>query len=244
MDVKLIYKWEHNPDDAQVMADGSMKWFTDNLTPSDDDAAAIACARKIAEDTGGVLTAVTIGNGDVSWALARGAAGALSVDDYTPGLDDAETAAKLANAVKAAGKTDVVIMGDAQDHAGVAPVVAALLDFPLVSGVNEVHADSGELVAKRVTSSATETIRFSAPAVVSVAAVDVEKVFPSMKQKLAAKKLPVDRLTAADSGEVATSTLAIESARVPLGRTATIFDGTPAEAADALAAALRAVGVL
>lgn len=244
MDVKLVFKWEHNPDDAQVMADGSMRWFTDNLTPSDDDAAAIACARKIAEDTDGSLTAVTIGNGDVSWALARGAAGALSVDDYAPGLDDAETAAKLANAVKAAGAGDVVIIGDAQDHAGVAPVLAGLLDLPLVSGVNEVHAEAGGLVAKRVTSAATETIRFQAPALVSVAAIDVEKVFPSMKQKLAAKKLPVDRRTAADAGEVAASALAVESARVPAGRTATIFDAAPAEAADALAAALRADGIL
>lgn len=247
MDVVLAFKWERDPDDAFVSSDGSVKWYMEKLKASDDDAAAIACARKLAADAGGQLRAVTIGDGDVGWALARGAASAVSVGEYGPSDDEAVTARCLANAIAAAGEADVVVMGDAQAHAGVAGVVGALLGLTVVTGVREIvlDADAPECVlVSRATSEAEETLRVRMPALVAVAAADAEKSTPTMKQILAAKKLPVDRREAADVGEVSGGHVHVASTSAPAARRARMIEGTPIQAAGELVATLVAEGVL
>lgn len=46
--------------------DGTTKLRRDRLVASDDDAAAIACIRELAEATGDKVVGATIGSGDVS----------------------------------------------------------------------------------------------------------------------------------------------------------------------------------
>lgn len=244
MNVVIVYKWERDPEEIFVNDDGSTKLRRDRLVPNDDDAEAIANARELAQATGGELVAATIGSGDVPWAMARGAARAVTADALMPSIDNAQTAEALEQVVRAAGEADVVVMGDARNFSGVAPVLAAKLGVPFVGEVQDFEidpADSQKLIAHRKAGKQIETLSIQTPALIAVAAVDSEKNVPSIKQMLAAKKAPVEKIEAAASGETAMKAVAH---RCPELHRARIFEGSAAEAAGQLVATLRADGVL
>lgn len=243
MNIVLAYKWGRDPEDAMVYEDGSVKWRRDKLVASDDDAAAIASAREAARATGGSFTAVTLGNGDVSWALARGADSAISDESLFPESDEMQTASHLAALISQTGEYDLVVLGDAQESAGVAGAVAALLDLPCVSGLKDFSAneDASQLIAHRTTPAGVEEIEVSLPALVTVAAVDVEKVVPTMKEMLAARKAPVNKIDIVDETSARVS---VSSQRAPEVHAAKLFEGTPQQAAHDLIATLRAKNVL
>lgn len=241
MNVLFCYKWERDPNEATITSDGALKWFDTKLKANDDEAAAIVVARQIAESTGGALTGVTIGDGDASWVLARGAARCVSVDALIPDADNALTGARLAEAIKATGEYDLVIMGDGQEYSGVVPATAAALGIPAVVGVTNVTPDGdnpGCVLAERATATAQETLRVHVPALISVAATSSEKTRPSMRQMMAAKKLPVERVAVADehTGE---GKLGLSGSRLPEKRRAAIIEGDAAESAAKLVALMR-----
>lgn len=193
------------------------------------------------------MTAVTIGDGDATWALARGASRAISVGAYTPGKDNAVTASLLANAIKAAGEYDVILMGDAQEFAGVVPVTAAMLELPLVAGVSFVSLDPSDptcLIAHRTTTQAQETLKIKTPALISVAAASSEKDFPGMRQIMAAKRLPVDKPDAEQLGNVLEDRLVVKELRLPEKHRVKLFEGEASRAVGELVNALRADGAL
>lgn len=256
MNVVIVYKWARNPEDALVGADGAVDWRQAKFVASDDDAAAIAAAREIAQATGGELVGATVGDGDASWALARGAVRSVSLTDVAPTRDQAAMARALAAAVRRAGDADVVVMGDAQDHAGVAATVAGELGIPALLGALDVRVDPSDathLAVTRRVGADIETLSVAAPVLVGVGAVAAEKAKPGMKEQLAARKRPVERLTSAEAGaDVPRSGQGrADGARVQETATtaaashaATLIDGDPATAAAALVAALRDDGVL
>lgn len=244
MDIVLVYKWSRDPDEIFVYDDGRYKLRRDRLTASSDDVAAIASARRVVEATGGRVVGATIGSGDVSWAMARGAQSAVSIEGLMPTRDDAQTAASLLQAVKAAGAADLVVLGESRDAAMVAPILAAMLEFPLVAGVQDFAADPDEpgcILVHRRDGKQAQTLRITAPAVVTVAAIEQEKDIPTMKAMLAAKKAPVTKLDAPQAPECQVVEVGLR--RPPL-HPAKMLEGTPSQAADALAAALRADGTL
>lgn len=242
MDVTLVYKWGYDPDDAYIASDGGFRWKQGRLVASDDDAQAILCARGLAEATGGVLRGATIGNGDVTWAAARGAQGLFVAEGVQPMSDDVAMARALADVVVGAGTADVVVVADAIDAACVAPALAVLLGLPCVLGVRDfaIGEDGATIVAHRPVEGGMEQLEFGAPVLISVSAAASEKNVPSMKAMLAARKTPKTPVAAA----VAESALAVESlGKAPIQR-AQIFEGSPDEAAAALVAVLRAKDVL
>lgn len=239
MKVMFCYKWERDSSEAAISHDGSLKWFNTQLKPSDDEAAAIACARQIAADTEGSLTAVTIGDGDTAWALARGADRAVRASSIMPSKDDAVTGAQLAEVIKASGAYDVVLMGDAQEFAGVVPVTAALLGLPLIAGVEDVAVDPEHpdcLIAHRLTDKAHETLRIHTPALISVAATSSEKNLPSMRQILSAKKRPIEELDTANMHE---THMTVKGISLPPRREVQMLEGDAQQAVAKLIAALR-----
>jgi electron transfer flavoprotein beta subunit len=245
--VSFVYKWAYDPDDALVYDDGSIKWRRGKLVASADDASAIIYARALTHDSAGQLTAITIGNGDVSWALSRGASGALSAESYMPSVDDAQTAQMLAEAVKAAGDADVVVLGDAQAFAGVAGVLGAELGLPLLIGVSDFALDPDSpncIIAHRSTGEVTETIRVHTPAMLTVAAAGEEIDIPTIKETLAARKLPVDVRKSEDLGTIPETKMVVKESRIPKKRVAHILDGELSLAVDELVATLREKGVL
>lgn len=247
MKVACLFKWARNPGDAWVNPDGSVVWRGAKMVASDDDAAAIVFAREVAEATGGELTGVTIGDGDASWALARGAQRVVSIPDVAPSPDDASTAASLAAAVRHAGEFDLVLMGDAQDHPGVAGTLGALLGMPVLLGVQgvTVHGDDSlRLLARRRVGTGLETLGAPSPVLAAVAAESTEKDVPGVRQLMDAHKRPIEKAGAVEAGAPGLEAVTLIGSRVPDSHVARIFDGDPASAARDLISSLTADGVL
>lgn len=248
MDVVVVFKWSRNPEDALVRPDGSVDWRGAKMVASADDAAAVEYAVALSKSTGGQVTGVTIGDGDPTWVLARGAAQVDSIEGVPALDDDAATAAALAAGVGQAGPFDLVVMGDSsQEHPGVAACVAGLLELPALLGVDDVAgdpSDPGRVVVHRSAAGSTETLTAATPALISVAAVAAEKKAPGMKEMLAARRRPVTKIAAADAAAPVTDAVSVEGTQVPEHQGARLFDGEPAEAARTLVAALQVDGAL
>lgn len=243
MEVAILFKWGHDADDALVYDDGSYKYRRNKLFPSDDDATAVANARRLAQAAGGSLTAVTLGNGDASWAVARGATRCISASGFMPGLDEAQTAKALSRAVQEAGGFDVVAVADARDASGVAATLAAELGMPAVLGVNSLEAcadDSSAITVTRRLGKRLETLRVGTPVVLGISALEAETEIPTVRQMLAAKKVPVDTVEV----DCAAEGMRVVGRRRPETQRARMFEGEPAQAVAQLLAELREQEIL
>lgn len=114
--VVAVYKWARDPEDAAVRADGSIDWRGAKMTAGEDNPAVLAAARDITSAVGGTVVGLTIGDGDATWALARGVESAVTVPDAPFLADNAATAAVLAAAVRSMGDVDAVCIGDAEAY--------------------------------------------------------------------------------------------------------------------------------
>jgi len=244
MKTVVVYKWARDVESAAVRSDGSVDWRNAKMTAGEDDPAALDAAKAIAAASGGTLTGLTIGDGDASWALARGVEQAVSVTDAPFLLDNAATAAIIAAAVRAVGNVDVVVIGDSEQYPGVAASLAGHLGWTGLLGVTTATARAGRVEAVRKAADVEETFSLATPVVLGVAAVGAESRTPGMKEMLAARKRPVTKLTVAELNLPPAVALVERGTRVPETTPARVFEGDPVTAADQLVAALRAEGVL
>lgn len=243
MTTVVVYSWARDASSAIVRSDGAVDWRSTRMSAGEDDHAAVTAARSIAEAGSGALVGVTIGSSDPSWALARGVPEAISVTD-APALDDeAATAAVLAGAVRTVLDADVVVIGDAEEHPLVAPALAAALGWPAVLGVTEISSEEDGVRAVRRTGAVEEVVTVTPPVLLGVRAQSTEPQAPGMKELLAARKRPVERRTLADLGLDLPAPMTELGTRRPAFTGAVMLEGSPAEAARALVAALRAEGV-
>lgn len=242
--IVVPYTWARDPEDAAVRADGSVDWRGARMAPGDDDPTAVAVGRAIAAAADGCLVGLTIGDGDPSWGPARGLEQTVVVEDAPSLADDAATASVLAAAIRHIGDVDLVVIGDAEPHPGVAGTMAGQLGWPAVLGASTVTWDDGRLVVTRRIEEREQTLSMSTPAVVTVAAVAAEKQPPGMKEVLAARKRPTTRLRLAELTTCPLDRLESRGTRAPDGGNARIFEGPPAETSRQLVAALRTDGVL
>ena len=244
MKIVVVYKWARDPEDAAVRSDGSVDWRGAKMSAGEDDPAAVAVGRAVATASGASLVGLTIGDGDASWALARGVEEAVTVPDALSLADNAATAGLLAAAIRWIGGVDVVVIGDAEAYPGVAGVLAGILGWSALLGVSAATFEDGRLVATRRAGDREQTVSLGLPAVLSVAAASAEKQAPGMKEVLAARRRPVTAVSLADLEAAPLDRLESRATRVPEAGSARIFDGSPRSAARQLAAALRADGVL
>jgi electron transfer flavoprotein beta subunit len=239
----FVYKWSRNAADALVRADGSIDWRNAKMAAGEDDPAALAAAVRIVSGASGELVGLTIGDGDPSWALARGVESTWSVTDVPALADNARTAAVLAAAVRSIGDVDVVVIGDSRQEPGVSVALAGALGWPAVVGLESAGWDAGRLVVARRVGGEREHLSVPTPVVLGVAAdADVDRV-PGMKELLAARKRPVNRITVAELGVEIADVMSLGCQR-PATTPARVFAGDPTETAGQLVAALRAEGVL
>ena len=243
MRVVVVYKWARNAADAMVRADGSIDWRNARMAAGEDDPAALAAAFAIAAGSGGEVLGLTVGDGDASWALARGVEQAWSVADAPSLTDNAATARIIAAAVRHLGEVDVVVIGDSRQDPGVPVALAGELGWPAMVGLTSASAVDARLQVTRKVGDSAQTILLPTPAVVGIAAEsDVDRA-PGMKELLAARKRPLTRISLADLG-VAPDDLESLGCAKPNSTPARVFEGDPARTADQLVAALRAEGVL
>jgi electron transfer flavoprotein beta subunit len=242
MKTVVAYSWARDPEDAAVRADGSVDWRGARMVPGEDDAAAVALAREVT--VGGRLVGLTLGDGDASWALPRGADEVVAVTDAPSLADDAATAELMAGAIRWIGEVDLVVIGDTDNHPGVAAALPALLGWPGLLGVCAARVDNGRVEVSRRLDDRDQVLTMPLPAVVGVAAAAAEKQPPGMKEVLAARRRPITSISVADLGAHTRAPWESRGTQPVSGGQARVFDGAPSAAARELVAALRADGVL
>ena len=147
MKAVAIFKWAPNPDDALVRVDGTVNWSTARHDVGDDDHAAMACAMAAAD--GDEVVGLCVGGGDTSFAAARGAERTVVLEGFPVPTDSMTMARALAEEIKGIEGVGLVAMGDADWDPMVAPLVAALLGWPLLTAVDGVAVADGGLVVTR-----------------------------------------------------------------------------------------------
>ena len=152
----------------------------------------------------GEVTVLTVGperaTDAIRKALSMGADKAVHVvDDALHGSDLLQTARVLAAAIQRVGDVDLVIAGnEASDGQGgaVPAVLAEILGQPQLTHARKVELDGSTLKVTRETDDGLVHLEASLPAVVSVGEKINEPRYPSFKGIMAAKKKPVETLTA------------------------------------------------
>ncbi|MFP7696724.1 electron transfer flavoprotein subunit beta/FixA family protein [Trueperella sp. LYQ143] len=243
MKIVAIYKWALNPDDALIKSDASVDWRNAKMVASDDDAAAIACAREIL-NPGDTLSGLTFDSGDASWALARGAEETYSITEPEITDDHAYLAQLLAAAITRMGDVDLVLIGENNDQAAVAGTIAGYLGIRAILGVESCTRNGESLTVKRRSGSNIEEITVALPALIGIAAASSEKNPPGMKEMLKARKRPITKINISDLNTDGTKRIEVTGTQLPENVSTTMFDGDPAEAAEKLIARLRNDGLL
>lgn len=239
MKAVAIFKWAPNPDDALVRVDGTVNWSTARHDVGDDDHAAMACA--MAAANGDEVVGLCVGGGDTSFAAARGAERTVVLEGFPVPTDSMTMARALVEEIKGVEDAGLVAMGDADWDPMVAPLVAALLGWPLLTAVDEVAIADGGLVVTLRHGMGTQDVAVTGPVVVDVAARREEEEKPGMRQVLAARKKPSDTKTV----EGDRSAFSSRGTRLPEATSSRLFDGSdPADAVEQLVSALKADGVL
>ncbi len=212
-------------------------------------------ALRIREKLGGKVTAVTLGGeraeSALRQALSVGADAAVQITD--PAFDESDpqaTARILAAAVVKMGDVGLVLGGKQavdDDSAQVPAALAAFLDWPQALFVRKTESISEtEAVFQRTTEEGYDTVAVSLPAVASVVKEINEPRLPSLKGKMAAKKAPITKWSAADLGidpalvGKNSASRVVTASLPPARQKGDIIEGaTPDEMADKLIQKLR-----
>jgi electron transfer flavoprotein beta subunit len=168
---------------------------------------AVEEALRLAEAHGGEVTVLSMGpepaRDTVLKALQMGAdRGVHLVDDALHGSDAVATSYALAQALGTL-EYDVIVFGSESTDARTSVVpamVAERLGLPQLTYASKVEIDGTTVRVNRQTEDGYAVVEASLPAVISVVEKINEPRYPSFKGIMAAKKKPLDTLTAADAG--------------------------------------------
>jgi len=168
---------------------------------------AVEEALQLIEANGGEVVVISMGperaSETVRKALSMGAdSGVHVVDDALHGSDAIATSAVLAGVLRDRG-FDLVLFGSESTDARMSVVpamVAERLGWAQLTFAQKVEISGGEVSIERVTENGFATVTAATPAVVSVVEKINEPRYPSFKGIMAAKKKPVESLTAAELG--------------------------------------------
>ncbi len=168
---------------------------------------AVELAIRIADATGGTVTVLTVGPEEaveqLRSTLALGCQAAVLVEADPVGLGPADVAHEIAEVVRdhaAAGPEDsrgydVVLLGNDAADSGDFQVgirLAYELDRPVVNGISTVEVADGHLLARGDGPEGEETFSLPLPAVATVLEGGVEPRYPTLKGRMAAKKVTIE----------------------------------------------------
>ena len=168
---------------------------------------AVEAALRFRDDSGGKVTALTMGPPQAEEALrevlALGVDEAVLLSDRDfAGADTWATSLTLARAINKMGPVDLVVCGKQAidgDTAQVGPGVAAHLDQPYTTYARRLELVEGnQLRAERVTDKGYEVVQMSLPAVVTVVREVGDPRMPGLKHKMRAKKQEIPIMGAKD----------------------------------------------
>lgn len=169
------------------------------FTVSAHESAAVELAVRIAADSGGAVTVLTLGTADsveqLRSALGVGANAAVLVEVDDPAAYGPADVAREIAAVVADGSYDLVLLGNDAADTGDFQVgirLAYLLDRPVVNGVRTVEVADGTATAKVAGPDGVETFAVPLPAVVTVLEGGVEPRYPTITGRMKAKKIEIE----------------------------------------------------
>lgn len=239
--------------EAQLTADGQgLDGRFSGWTIGGHDSCAVELAIRVAESSGGSVSVVSVGPAEaveqIRSALALGAHAGVLVETDPVALGPADVAAEIAAVVAdadVAGEPfDLVLLGnDAADTGDFqVPVrLAYALARPIVTGAHLARVVDDQLVATVRGPYGEETYEVPLPAVAAVLEGGIEARYPSLKGRMAAKKIQVQVrapvAAAAGSGRVRWHL-------PPPAPSTTEVLGTGPEAAPAVVDVLRRLAVL
>ncbi|MFC5370881.1 electron transfer flavoprotein subunit beta/FixA family protein [Arcanobacterium bovis] len=254
MKIVVAYKWAPNPQDASVSNEGVVTWGNKRAI-SEYDPVAMRVARLLADATGAELIGITAGDVSAATPKATQAAAARGLDqlvvvaDETLAAASADTYARvLAGLVRRIGDVDLIIAGDSSADVGgrsVPALLAAYLGIPAFADVSEISPLDDGLKVTRHFQGAHQVLKLNGAAVLSVTTDASSIPLIGMKDIMAARKKPVEKVDLAELEiEVSAGVAEVTGTEKPATRERKhiIFDS--ADAAKELVAALRSEGVL
>ena len=173
------------------------------FTMSPHEECAIEAATQLAERYGGEVTILTAGSSaseeQLRYAASVGASALVLIENNTGSdWDPQHTARALSAAVRTleneSGDFDLLLFGnEAADTGGYQTGIRAahLLGHPIVNGINGIDVEEEGFVARRETMSGVEVYRVPKPAAFGVKEGITLPRYPTMKGRLASKKLSV-----------------------------------------------------
>ncbi len=223
------------------------------FTTSPHEECAVEEAVQLVERHGGSATVLTLGAGEAEeqlrYAASIGVKHAVLLATDGSDWDPQRTARALTIAIQsmeaADGVFDLVLFGNESADSGgfqVGVRVARALDRPMVNGVKKIVVSEDSAVeACREADGGVEVYRLPLPAVLGVKEGLNLPRYPTMKGRLASKKVTVDRVSPA--GDVGGQTL-VHLDRPPEKPSSTVVLGTGSDAAPAVVDLLVELGVL
>ena len=177
------------------------------------DTYALEMATRLKEANEGTITVVSIGSEKAKDALksclAVGASKAYLVSEDGLGeMDSLTTGYVLSKAVAKieelnGSKFDIVFCGKETTDCTTGMVGAELADrlgVGCVAGIIDIELKDGGISTKQETEEGYNTVETAIPAVVTVNKPEYDPRYPTMKSKMAARKIPIETLTGADLG--------------------------------------------
>ena len=168
------------------------------FTISAHESCAVELAVRIATDTGGTATVLTVGTQDaveqLRSALGVGCSAAVLVEADPAGYGPADVAREIA-AVAEQGDHDLVLLGNDAADTGDFQVgirLAYALGRPVVNGIRTVSVEDGVAKAQGAGPDGVETWAVPLPAVVTVLEGGVEPRYPTITGRMKAKKAKVE----------------------------------------------------
>jgi electron transfer flavoprotein beta subunit len=172
-------------------------------TVSNHESSAVELAIRIADATGGSVTLLTVGPQDaveqLRSLLALGCHAATLVEADPVALGPADVAREIAAVIQdhAANRVgyDLVLLGNDAADSGDFQVgirLAYALGWPVVNGASVVETAEGRAITRGDGPDGEETFSVPLPAVVTVLEGGVEPRYPSLKGRMAAKKIEIE----------------------------------------------------
>jgi electron transfer flavoprotein beta subunit len=221
------------------------------FTVSPHEECAVEQAVQLIEKHGGDVTVLTLGPAEAEeqlrTAVSVGATKAVLVPIDTTDWDPQKTAHAIAKVIgdleAVNGKYDLVLFGnESADSCGYQVGVRAALKLtrPIVNGAKGLEIDNGVAVVRRESDAGVEIYKLKMPACVGIKEGINLPRYPTMKGRLASKKVAVGRTEASgDAGGLKLITLR----RPPERASNTIILGNGPEAAPAVVDLLEELGV-
>ncbi len=193
------FKWVIDEAYIRTGSSGQLDVESADYKISDYDRNAIEEAVRIKEQYGGDVIAITVGSPDatkgIKNALSRGPDKAYFInDDSFVDMEPSQTAAILADVIRAEIEYDVIICGEGSSDLyarQVGPRLADKLGIPCICFAQKIEIIDNQLIVERKVEDGIEVISAPMPALVTVLPDINSPRIPGLKDTLAASKKPI-----------------------------------------------------